>query len=221
MAAERNPGVSPSRSDAFSRWLTVVLTRFTRGFGHHWLAWANLAMGLYIGLPLLAPVLMHSGHAGLANVIYTIFKPLCHQMPERSFFFYGPQATYTYNQLADLLGGAVPARYIGNAAMGWKVAVCQRDVALYGTMFLAGLLFSLVRRRLRPLPLIWAGVLTAPMAVDGTGQLFGLWTSTPASRVITGALFGLMLVWLIFPYLERGMRQVYEDSAAALRAWEG
>jgi uncharacterized membrane protein len=83
------------------------------------------------------------------------------------------------------------------------------------------MLFSLVRRRLRPLPLIWAGVLTAPMAVDGTGQLFGLWTSTPASRVITGALFGLMLVWLIFPYLERGMRQVYEDSVAALRAWEG
>lgn len=215
-----DPTTPARRSDAFTRRLTVILTRFAHGFARHWLALANLALGLYIGLPLLAPVLMHGGHAGAGGLIYTLFKPLCHQMPERSFFLFGPQATYTYAELAAYLGGTVPARYIGDAAIGWKAAVCQRDVAIYGTALLAGLLFALLRKRLRPLGLKWAGALMLPMAVDGSGQLVGLWGSTWLSRVITGALFGLMLVWAVFPHLERGMREVRDDAAATLSAWE-
>jgi uncharacterized membrane protein len=214
------PTIPARRGDAFARRLTVILTHLAHGFARHWLALANLALGLYIGLPLLAPVLMHEGYAGAGSLIYTVFKPLCHQMPERSFFFFGPQATYAYAELAAHLGGTVPARYIGDAAIGWKVAVCQRDVAIYGTALLAGLAFALLRKRLRPLGLKWAAALTLPMGVDGTGQLFGLWGSTWLSRVITGALFGLMLVWAAFPHLERGMREVRQDAAATLNEWE-
>ena len=92
------------------------------------------------------------------------------------------QWTYSYDQLSRLLGGsAVPQRWIGQAGIGFKDAVCERDVAIYGFALLAGLVFGLVRRRLKPLSLRAFGLLILPMAIDGVGQLVGLWTSTPES----------------------------------------
>ena len=60
----------------------------------HYLAILNFIMLLYVGLPFLAPVLMHSGATAPARVIYTIYSPLCHQFGFRSFFLYGEQAYY-------------------------------------------------------------------------------------------------------------------------------
>jgi uncharacterized membrane protein len=128
-------------------------------------------------------------------------------MPWRSFFIGGPQMAYTYDELRTLVGPALTARYVGDATIGYKVAICQRDVATYGAILLAGLVFGLVRR-LKPLP-IWAFVLSlVPMAIDGTTQLFGLRESNWQLRTITGALFGLASVWLAYPYLEEGMRDI-------------
>jgi uncharacterized membrane protein len=117
----------------------------------------------------------------------------------------------------------------GNDLMGYKTALCERDVAIYGTMLLAGLLFTRVRRWLRPAP-IWLYLILglAPMGLDGFSQLFSyppfeFWPvreSIPAFRALTGALFGLMNVWLAFPYLEISMRETVEVASRKLAAAE-
>lgn len=103
--------------------------------------------------------------------------------------------------------------FFGSPQMGYKTAICQRDLALYAALFAGGLIYSLpaVRRRLHPLP-IWLYVLAGvvPIAIDGFSQLIGYFPAppwppretTPAFRVLTGGIFGLMTAWLAFPYLE-------------------
>ena len=203
--------------DPTARRITVILTRFLAWVSAHWLALANSAIGLYAGLPLLAPILMHWGLAGPAHLIYTVFKPLCHQLPERSFFLFGERMIYSYEELSTRLGGLVPARYIGSPEIGYKAAICERDVAIYTSMVLFGIAFGWARDRIKPLTIKQFALFVVPMAVDGFGQLFGLWTSTWLSRVITGALFGLGCVLLAYPYLHQGMTQIRQEASSVLR----
>jgi uncharacterized membrane protein len=193
-----------------------IMTLLLRWISKHWLLVVNISVGSLIVLPVLAPILMHLGLTGIGNFIYVVFKPACHQLPERSFFLFGPQPIYTYNQLSAVLGGAVPQRYIGSPELGYKIAVCERDVAIYGSMLLAGLLFGLYRK-LKTLPLKFFGLLILPMLIDGFGQLFGFWSSTWQSRVITGGLFGIACIWLAYPYLQQGMQDIYNETLSLLR----
>jgi uncharacterized membrane protein len=204
------------RRDIWTSRITYILTRFMRWFSAHWLFLANLALVLYVGLPFLAPWLMHSHHEGGAKAIYLIFRPLCHQLPERSYFLFGERAVYSYAELSRLLGAAVPPRYIGSPEIGFKVGICQRCVSIYGAMLLAGLVFGPLRRRLRALPFKAFLALIVPLGIDGVGQLVGFWESSRVSRTITGALFGVACVWLVFPYLELGMREVHQEAIRAL-----
>jgi uncharacterized membrane protein len=191
-----------------TRDVVIFLDKLIFQLAKHWLFLTNLTWGLYVGLPILAPILMLTGHPWLGNVIYTAYKVACHQIAWRSFFIGGSQMVYTYEELIALVGPALTERYIGDATIGYKVALCQRDVATYGTILLAGLVFGLVRHRLKPLP-IWAFVLSlVPMGIDGLTQLFGLRESNWQLRMITGALFGLASIWLAYPYLEEGMRDI-------------
>jgi uncharacterized membrane protein len=195
-----------------TRDVVIFLDKLIFRLAKHWLFLANLTWGLYVGLPVLAPILMLAGHTWLGNVIHSAYKVACHQIPWRSFFIGGSQMAYTYDELITLLGPALTGRYVGDATIGYKVAICQRDVATYGAILLAGLVFGLVRRWLiKPLP-IWVFVLSlVPMGIDGTTQLFGLRESNWQLRVITGALFGLASVWLAYPYLEEGMREIRDE----------
>lgn len=184
--------VAPSgmtRTRMRGRDLVLILNRLILGIANHWLLLLNSTLGLLVGLPLLAPLLMAHGQTRLSNAIYFVYRYVvhCHQMPSRSFFLAGHQ-----------------------------MALCQRDIAIYGSMFLAGLAYSLMRGRVRPLP-IWAFILLiTPMAVDGTVQLSGLLESTPLRRLITGGLFGLACVWLAFPYLEEGFQEIREEATGQL-----
>ncbi len=191
-----------------TRDVVIFLDKLIFQLAKHWLFLANCTWGLYVGLPILAPILMLTGHTWLGSVIHSAYKVACHQIPWRSFFIGGPQMVYTYDELRTLVGPALTLRYAGDATIGYKVAICQRDVVIYGTILLAGLVFGLVRQRLKPLP-IWAFVLSlVPMGIDGATQLFGLRESNWQLRTITGALFGLASVWLAYPYLEEGMRDI-------------
>jgi uncharacterized membrane protein len=157
---------------------------------------------------------MVNGHTSAARLLYTAFQPLCHQLPERSFFLFGPQFSYKLGELERLMGPDVPLRYIGDAAVGYKMAVCQRDMATFVAMFLAGLAFVPLRGRPKPLQLRAFALFAMPMAIDGLGQLLGLWESTWWSRVVTGMLFGVACVWLAFPYVESGMTDVRRALAS-------
>ncbi len=176
-----------------ARRVTLMADRFILWLSKHWLALFNLVFGLYAGLPLLAPLLMSWGWVRTANLIYFIYRPpVCHQMPSRSFF-------------------------IGR----FQVAICQRDLALYGGAFLAGMLFALVRDRLRALPLrVWI-ILVAPLAVDGVTQILGLRLSTWPLRTVTGLLASSATVWLVYPYLEAAFKEIEASAGSQLSKAEG
>jgi len=210
--------VAERPTDVWARRISFHLSRLVRVVSRHWLALVNLFMGLYVGLPILSPVLYHLGHAKAGYLVQTVFRPFCHQRPERSFFLFGEQMVYSYEELVARLG-EVPSRYVGDADLGYKVAVCERDVALYGALVAFGILFHFVRRRLRPLSMRQFLLFILPLAVDGTGQLFGLWTSTWVSRVVTGAFFGLGCVWLVYPYLQQGMDEVHQEVSETPTHW--
>jgi len=209
-----------SRQALWQHRITVALTRFMRFFSAHWLFIANLALALYIGLPVLAPILMRGNHTLGAKMIYTVFRPLCHQMPERSYFLFGEHLTWSLEALSSHLGSLAHRRFVGDAVTGFKVAVCQRCVAIYGTMLLCGLLFGLVRTRVKPLRIKGFIVLLVPMGIDGMGQLLHLWRSTPFTRTLTGALFGLACIWLAFPYLQTGMAEINRETNRSIKEWQ-
>jgi uncharacterized membrane protein len=194
--------------------LTVFLDKLVLSLAKHWLLLVNLVIAVFSGLPLLAPVLMGLGYTRPAQLIYTIYQPLCHQLPQRSFFLFGPQFAYSLDTLQELLGpealatGSLARAFIGNAALGYKMAYCQRDTAMYGSMLLAGMVFGLVRHRLKPLPFSLYLIFLAPWAIDGLAQFLGFYESTWQLRTITGSLFGLATVWLAYPYLEAGAAEL-------------
>ncbi len=236
-------------------------------FSKHWLAFFNVVLAIYVGLPILAPVLMNAGATGPANVIYTIYKPMCHQMATRSYFLFGDQYAYPRDIAGtdltpiEAYAPSLPAyqgvdqtnwvefylltgrKFIGNEQLGYKMALCERDMGIYTFVLVAGLLYAMLRRRvkIRPLPFvlfILIGLL--PIAWDGFSQLFGYYStpldgsaptgflalvqrifplreSTPLLRTATGALFGFMLAWLAYPNVDSGMQITEKDLEAKLR----
>ncbi|MGQ9494218.1 MAG: DUF2085 domain-containing protein [Anaerolineae bacterium] len=195
--------------------LATFLTRIAAVIARHWMLVINTTLAVQAALPILAPILMASGYSAAARLIYTLYAPLCHQLPERSFFLFGPHTTYALHELEHMIGPDVPLRYIGNPTIGYKIAVCQRDIATYVAMLASGLVFIPLRHRLRPLPIKVFILFCIPMAIDGLGQLLALWDSTPYTRVVTGALFGIACIWLAFPYIEVGMQDVVRSMGEA------
>jgi uncharacterized membrane protein len=221
-----------------TREVVIALDRGIFFFTKHWLAAFNLFVLAYVGLPFLAPVLMNAGLTGPAKSLYTIYSPLCHQLGFRSWYLFGERAAYPRDIFQHYTGldpnDFLAARaFLGNERMGYKVAFCERDVAIYGALLLGGLIYSLpfVRRRLKPLPW-WAWLLFGifPIALDGFSQLFSQYPynlilffnflpyreSTPLLRTLTGGLFGLANAWLAYPYFEESMQGVYRELEAKL-----
>lgn len=226
--------VRPPQGDGAKR-VADAINRVAVGIARHWLAIFNIVVALFVALPFLAPVLMQSGATGAANLIYRVYAPTCHQLPERSIFLFGPEQFYSVKQLES--GGDIPTglnilqreqlRWPGSSQTGWKVAICERDVAIYGAIFLGGIAFALLRPRLRtrlgragkwPKMPVWLyAVLLLPLAIDGFTQLFGLRESTPELRFITGALMGAATVWFAYPYVEEAMTDVIRQTKPAVR----
>ncbi len=179
----------------------------------HWLALVNVVVGLYALLPFMSPLFYHYGYDGAGNALQVIYRPFCHQLPERSYFLFGDQLVYSSAELDALAGSeGLGRQFVGNEIMGFKVAYCERDVAIYTTMFIAGLIFGFVRSKLHPITLKVLVALSIPMALDGFGQLLGFWGSTWFSRSVTGLLFGLGVVLLVYPYAEEGMADAYKQA---------
>ncbi len=204
----------------------------------HWLSsrylfLLNLILFFYVGLPFLAPVLMNAGYPEFARPIYTLYGAVCHQLAFRSWFLFGEQPVYpragagvqgimSFQQATGIQEegpqSLLDARnFIGNEQVGYKVAFCERDVAIYGSMLLFGVIFAITNKKLRPLHwTLWLLIGLAPIAIDGFSQLFsqipGLAfipyrESTPLLRTLTGFLFGFTTAWFGFPLLEESMTE--------------
>ncbi len=249
-----------------------MAARFGRGrrwLARNWLGAITLAIAIFVGGSVAAPISAQLGFDGLAQVLYRLYSPFCHQFAFRSFFLFGENwaypreisgsapphfedvslasANYREHYAAQVALGEERGRsrgplgatgwetvdanaitranlqvfspalqfaardFIGDETLGYKIALCERDLAIWLAMLLAALLFRRWRGRLRPPPIFLYLLLgLTPIAVDGFSQLLGyppfaFWPareSLPHFRVLTGALFGAMNVWLIFPYLE-------------------
>lgn len=249
----------------WQRSVVIGVDRSVYWLSQHWLAAFNTLVFIYVGLPILAPILMNAGITGPARVIYTIYSPMCHQMAQRSFFLFGEQPAYPreiagteYTPIEAYLDeipefdGVSPdnwpaffsaARsFTGNERMGYKMALCERDIGIYGFVLIGGLLYAMLRNRItiRPLPLLAFIIIgIGPIALDGFSQLFGYWAtpasgaaatglvatiqsvlplreSTPLLRAFTGAWFGFTLVWLAYPQVNAGMKGTQNSVGAKL-----
>lgn len=121
---------------------------------------------VWLAAIFLAPELAGRGRTGAARLLYAVFAPVCHQIPERCFMFHGH-----------------------------PLAVCGRCLGVYAG-FAAGLaLYPLVRGfsrlALPPARLFLLAVL--PLALDGLAGLLGLWASPIGVRFATGLVWGAIL----------------------------
>ena len=162
---------STAAANPRTREAVIIVDRLVYFFCRHWLAVVVIVLGLFAGLPFLAPVLMQLGWKSAANVIYAFYATQCHQMPQRSFFLFGPKAMYSLTEVQAVWQNTnnplILRQFMGNAQMGWKVAWSDRMVSLYGGIWSFAMLWSPLRRRVKPLPW-WGFVLLAlPMVLDG------------------------------------------------------
>jgi uncharacterized membrane protein len=229
--------------------------RVMHWISRHYLALLNIFIFLYFSLPFLAPTLMKVGAPLPAQVIYKVYSPLCHQFGFRSFFLYGEQPFYPLEEtqitgvksfeqvtgFVDLHNPAAYSRlqarnYIGDQTVGYKVALCERDVAIYAAIFLFGIIYAASGRRIKGLHwMLWIILGMLPIGLDGFSQIFSqfdwAWLSsiipyresTPALRVFTGALFGLTTAWFAYPSVEESMnetRQFFIKKIAVIQASE-
>ena len=265
-APDKNEKQEKQPVTGWQRDLVIRIDKVIYYLSKHWLAVFNVLAGIYVGLPILAPILMNAGMTGPARTIYTVYSPMCHQMVQRSFFLFGEQPVYpreiagtNYTPIESYIEGlpefqgitadnwasffAAARKYVGNEQMGYKTALCQRDMGIYGAILLGGLLYAILRRRydVKPLPVILFIVLgMGPIALDGFSQLFSYWftpadgsaatgllatlgnllpgrESPPILRTLTGVWFGLTLVWLAYPNVEESMKETAQNLETKLR----
>ncbi|MCJ7735265.1 MAG: DUF2085 domain-containing protein [Anaerolineales bacterium] len=203
----------------------------------------NSFVFLYLGLAFLAPVLMANGNITSSKVIYTIYGRLCHQLAYRSWFIFGEQPVYpreiagvgnliSYEEATgnDTYDNQTAIEFRGNELLGYKVAFCQRDIAIYSSILLFGILFSLTKRKIPSLPIAaWFILGMIPIGLDGVSQIVSQlpWDiipvreSTPLLRSITGGLFGFTTAWFGYPIVEESMADTRKLMAVKFKAFLG
>jgi uncharacterized membrane protein len=157
-------------------------------------SWPLLLSGIlaiYAGLPWLSPLLRRWGFEQLGLALFQMYRTLCHQLPERSFF-------------------------LGQ----YQVCYCHRCTALYTSLVVMSLVFGIGRWQ-HAISNRLLLLLTLPMAIDGGWHLLndllpslGLRSDNSAVgslnfwlRMITGTLFAAGIVLWTYPRLQRGLSQ--------------
>ena len=193
-----------------------LLDRMAIYIGRHWLRFVTATLAIFVGLPWLAPIFAGWGWWGLADPIYTAYAFTCHQLPERA-----------------------------GSVMGYQVAFCYRNTALYGGAALFGVLFALGRDNRaswlawlkKPISWPWLVLLLVPLAADGITHMLGL-RDNPMDmmdasfgsfyigsqlfslnwwlRIITGLLAALGVVWFAYPRMEK----IAEESEELRRLYD-
>ncbi|MEE8357548.1 MAG: DUF2085 domain-containing protein, partial [Anaerolineales bacterium] len=184
---------SREESNALADWLNSAIS-------NHWMLVITLSFGLYVGLPFLAPVFKQLGLDGFANGIYFLYSFLCHQYPQRSFFLFGQNSSYSLETIQlwqDTSNPLLLGRFIGNSQLGWKVAWSDRMVSMFSSIPIIGWLWYPFRRKIKPLS-IWGFLLfLVPMGLDGITHIIsdfsglgnGFRSTNTWLQILTGSAF--------------------------------
>ncbi len=163
-----------SQLSPHAREAVIRVDRRIYALSRHWMLVFSLTYGAFVALPFLAPILMQIGWSAPARALYLAYSFLCHQLPERSFFLFGPQTMYSLAEIQAAWGPSlnplILREFIGNPTMGWKVAWSDRMVSMYTSVLLFAWLKLPLRRRTRPLPLWGLILFVLPMVIDGTSH---------------------------------------------------
>lgn len=128
-------------------------------------------------LAVVAPLLRSALGTDATHWIYSAFSLICPQRPSHTTFIAGE-----------------------------PMAMEQRMVAMYVAFGIVGLLYLCWPRLRNPLP-TWAALVgLAPALVDVTLSSAGVHHSTTDSRLWTGALASLAIVWWAYPRFEAMLR---------------
>ncbi|MBE0411300.1 MAG: DUF2085 domain-containing protein [Anaerolineales bacterium] len=132
-----------------------------------------------MALPFLAPLFMHLGLTPLGNLIYMLYSFTCHQLPQRSFFLFGPELMLSLSDIQSVWQNTndplVLRQFTGSPELGWKVAWSDRMVWMYTSIPIFAVLWAVTRPRSnhpRPkfVPVSVFLALLLPMAVDGSSH---------------------------------------------------
>ena len=126
----------------------------------------------WIALILAAPWLMAEKHFLTSASVYQGFSVVCHQNPERSYYFHG-----------------------------YPMGVCSRCISIYAGTIIGLLLYPFLRDlQEEDFPPRWILIVAAiPTLIDFTGGVLGLFANTFFSRSLTGIIFGSVAAFYITP----------------------
>ena len=159
----------------------ITLNRMAYWVCRHWMALFTVLYGLYVIVPFLAPVFMAVGVTPLGKAIYVIYSFLCHQLPERSLFLFGPKIMVP---LAEIQANwkatdnpLILRQFLGNSALGWKVAWSDRMVYMFSSILFLSWIWWIFRNRIHKISWKILVLFLLPMALDGgthfISDLFG------------------------------------------------
>jgi uncharacterized membrane protein len=137
----------------------------------HWFELFLLFYGLWVFTPWLAPLFMKLGWTNAGNVVYFIYSFFCHQLPERSFFFFGDKRMYSVSEIQavwqNTVNPMILRQFIGNEAMGWKIAWSDRMISFYTSVWFFAVLWWSFRKKIKPISWWTFALLLLPIALDG------------------------------------------------------
>ena len=137
----------------------------------HWFALFLAIYGLWVFMPFFAPLFMELGWDTLGKAIYFIYSFFCHQLPERSIFLFGQKSMYSLGEIQAAwqytINPLVLRQFIGNEAMGWKIAWSDRMISFYTSIWVFAVAWWPLRRKFKPVPWIGFILLLLPLALDG------------------------------------------------------
>jgi uncharacterized membrane protein len=151
-------------------------------------------------LTAVAPLLLALGLDGPAWLLYRAYALNCHQLPQRSYFLFGPHGINTYS-LEQILGWGADLNslrsFVGNSEIGFKMAMAHRTTAIFAAILIAGLIYAWVRRRVKELSWKWYAALMVPLVVDGFSHMIsevtglGFRQTNAWAAWLTGSAFDL------------------------------
>lgn len=165
--------------------------------------------GIFVGGAFLAPLIAFQ-YEKSANALYAAYAPTCHQKLSRSFCVF---EDFSIGDCTPQTGVFVPndnaiikTNYGGKT--GYKIAICSRDVGIYGVAVLSALAYPFFRKwdsKDVP-PTIYFILAIIPLAIDGGLQLLGSfgvihYESTNLIRFVTGALAGAAITFYLIPLI--------------------
>lgn len=158
------------------------INRYVAFFLRHWVAAASIWAGLIVAGAIVTPLLAANGFDTLSWAMYKLYRVICPQQPDHSWFIAGHK-------------------------MGFE----QRDTAMFAAGAIAGPLYLLAKRLgfggISGRTML---VFQIPILIDVFSQVFGFRDSDGFWRSLTGTIAVWAIVAWIYPRLDADFQRAHQ-----------